>query len=285
MSDFDIVRTKAALASRVLSWRQAGLRVALVPTMGALHQGHLALVEAGLARADRVVASIFVNPTQFGPNEDFSRYPRQEAADAALLEGAGCSLLYAPSVAEMYPSGFATRVAVAGVSDGLCGASRPGHFDGVALVVAKLLLQCRPDLALFGEKDFQQLKVIERMEADLDLAVEIAGIPIVREADGLALSSRNRYLTPAERAVAPSLHRALKGVAAGLLAGGEAASLCRAAAAALMAAGFAGVDYVEVRDQDDLRPADLWQGRPLRVLAAARLGATRLIDNVAVGDG
>ena len=282
MADLDIVRTRAALRARVRAWRGEGLRVALVPTMGALHQGHLTLVRAGLARAERVVASIFVNPTQFGPNEDFSRYPRQEEADAALLEGAACSLLYAPTVDEIYPEGVATTVRVAGVSEGLCGAARPGHFDGVALVVAKLLLQCLPDLALFGEKDFQQLKVIERMAADLDLPVEIVGVATVREADGLALSSRNRYLTPAERTVAPALHRALQAVAAGLKAGGRADALCAAAAAGLVAAGFGSVDYLEVRDQATLRPAEDWQGPPLRVLAAARLGGARLIDNVRV---
>jgi len=282
MAELDIVRTKADLRARVGDWRRQNLRVALVPTMGALHQGHLTLVRAGLERADRVVASIFVNPTQFGPNEDFSRYPRQEQADAALLDGADCSLLYAPTVAEMYPDGFATSISVAGVSEGLCGAARPGHFDGVATVVAKLLLQCRPDLALFGEKDFQQLKVIERMATDLDLAIEIAGIATVREADGLALSSRNRYLGPDERAVAPALYRILGEVAAGLKAGGSAETLCAAAAAALVAAGFRSVDYLEVRDQATMAPAPGWQGRPLRVLAAARLGGARLIDNIGV---
>ena len=282
MPDLDTVRTKAELRARIDTWRRQGLRVAMVPTMGALHQGHLSLVRAGLERADRVVASIFVNPTQFGPNEDFSRYPRQEEADAALLAGADCSALYAPSVAEMYPDGFATSIAVAGVSEALCGAARPGHFDGVATVVAKLLLQCRPDLALFGEKDFQQLKVIERMAADLDLAIEIVGVATVREPDGLALSSRNRYLSDAERQMAPIMYRVLGEIAAGLKAGDKAPSLCAAAAARLVAAGFLSVDYLEVRDQATLAPADSWDGRPLRVLAAARLGGARLIDNIAV---
>jgi len=282
MTALDTVRTKAELRDRVRRWRNEGERVALVPTMGALHRGHLALVEAGLKRADKVVASIFVNPIQFGPNEDFAKYPRQEAADAALLAKAGCSLLYAPTVAEMYPDGFATTVTVRGVSEGLCGAARPGHFDGVATVVSKLMAQCQPDLALFGEKDFQQLKVIERMVLDLDIPVEVVGVPIVREEDGLALSSRNRYLTPAERAVAPALYRQLRRVADGLTAGTAAAELCASAGAELVGAGFPSVDYCEVRDAATLAPATRFDGRPLRVIAAARLGGARLIDNVAV---
>jgi pantoate--beta-alanine ligase len=277
----DIVRSVAELRARVKYWRDMGLKVGFVPTMGALHQGHLALVGRGLELADRVVASVFVNPTQFGPNEDLSRYPRQEARDAELLEGAGCALLFAPTVAEMYPEGFATTVTVAGVSAGLCGEVRPGHFAGVATVVAKLLLQCLPDVALFGEKDYQQLAVIRRLARDLDIPCAIEGVPTVREADGLALSSRNAYLSAAERATAPIVHRTLLAVAEGMRAGGRASELCAKAASELLAAGFSSVDYVEVRDADSLAPVERLD-RPARALLAARLGGTRLIDNVAV---
>ena len=202
-----IVRTVADLRARVRAWRADGLRIGFTPTMGALHEGHLSLVRLARTRADRVVASVFVNPTQFGPNEDFDAYPRDEAGDAALLAGAGCDLLYAPSTVEMYPAGAATTVTVTGVSEPLDGQARPGHFAGVATVVAKLLNQCAPDIAVFGEKDYQQLQVIRRLVADLDLPVEIVGSPTARADDGLALSSRNAYLTPAERAVAPGSTR------------------------------------------------------------------------------
>ncbi|TXN47302.1 pantoate--beta-alanine ligase, partial [Methylobacterium sp. WL18] len=204
----------ATLRQRVGAWRRAGERVVLVPTMGALHVGHLALVAEARRIGRRVVASIFVNPTQFGPNEDFSRYPRDLEADLALLGQAGADAAWTPAVETMYPPGFATRIDVAGLTDGLCGPFRPGHFSGVATVVTKLLNQVGPDIALFGEKDFQQLRVIQQAVADLDLAVEIRGVPTVREADGLALSSRNRYLTPEERAVAPRLHAVLADIAA-----------------------------------------------------------------------
>ncbi|MEW5729011.1 MAG: pantoate--beta-alanine ligase [Pseudomonadota bacterium] len=280
-TDLDIVRSVAELRARVRYWRDQGLAVAFVPTMGALHEGHLSLVRQGRELADRVVASVFVNPRQFGANEDFSRYPRQEETDAALLAGAGCDLLFAPTVDEMYPAGFATRVTVDGISEGLCGAVRPGHFEGVATVVAKLLLQCLPDIALFGEKDWQQLAVIRRLARDLDIPVEIVGGATVREPDGLAMSSRNAYLSAAERAIAPALHRALTAVADGLRRGGRAEELCHRAAADLLAAGFLSVDYVEVRDADSLAPADRLD-RPLRILAAARLGGARLIDNIGV---
>lgn len=279
--EVDIVRAVADLRARVRYWRDQGLAVALVPTMGALHQGHLSLIAQGLEHADRVVASVFVNPTQFGPGEDFERYPRREAEDAALLSGAGCHLLFAPQVTDMYPPGFATTVSVAGLSEGLCGAIRPGHFDGVATVVTKLLLQVRPDFALFGEKDYQQLAVIRRLVRDLDLAVEVIGCPIVREADGLALSSRNAYLTPEQRAVAPALFRALDATAQALAQGGDAATLTARAVEDLRAAGFDAVDYFELRDAETLAPLDR-PTRPARLLAAARLGATRLLDNVAV---
>lgn len=242
-------------------------RVALVPTMGALHAGHMALIAAASRLADHVVASIFVNPKQFGPAEDLDAYPRQEAADAAMLDAAGVALLWAPGVAAMYPDGFATNLSVAGVSEGLCGAGRPGHFDGVATVVAKLFNQVRPDLALFGEKDWQQLAVIRRMAADLDMGVEIVGVPIQRDADGVALSSRNAYLSAAEREAARVLPRALHDAAAAIERGTAAADAIAAAVDALTRAGFA-VEYVERRDD--------------RLLAAARIGSTRLIDNVAV---
>jgi pantoate--beta-alanine ligase len=279
--DLDIVRSVAELRARVKYWRDQGLSVAFVPTMGALHEGHLTLVRRGLELADRAVASVFVNPTQFGPNEDLSSYPRREARDAELLEGAGCGLLFAPTVAEMYPDDFSTTVTVAGVSAGLCGDIRPGHFAGVATVVAKLLLQCLPDVALFGEKDYQQLAVIRRLARDLDIPVAIEGVATVREADGLAMSSRNAYLSAEERAVAPAIHRVLLAVAGGLRAGDAASKLCAKAVADLLAAGFKSVDYVEVRDADTLAPLE-WFDRPARVLVAARLGGARLIDNVAV---
>ncbi|CAA7612966.1 pantoate--beta-alanine ligase [Magnetospirillum sp. SS-4] len=280
--DLDIVRSVAELRARVRYWRDQGLTIGMVPTMGALHQGHLSLVVKALEHADRVVTSVFVNPTQFGPNEDFSRYPRQEARDAELLEGAGCHLLFAPTVAEMYPDGFATSISVSGVSEGLCGDVRPGHFSGVATVVTKLLLQCLPDVAVFGEKDYQQLAVIRRFTRDLDIPVAILGAPTLREADGLAMSSRNAYLSAGDRAVAPALLRALTGIADGLRSGARASDLCPRAVGELLKAGFASVDYVEVRDADTLTPAETAE-RPVRILAAARLGATRLIDNIGCG--
>jgi pantoate--beta-alanine ligase len=278
-----IVRTVADLRSHVAAWKAEGLRLGLVPTMGALHEGHLSLVRLAGERANRVVASLFVNPTQFGPNEDFDAYPRDEARDAELLAQAGCSLLFSPGVAEMYPPGASTTVTVAGVSEPLDGAARPGHFAGVATVVAKLLLQCGPDVAVFGEKDYQQLQVIRRLVRDLDIPVEILGGPIVRAEDGLALSSRNAYLTPAERAVAPILSRTLSQAVSRLHGGARVAEVEAEALATLQAAGFARVDYVEVRGAEGL--ARFGPGPvhgPARVLAAAMLGRTRLIDNMAV---
>jgi pantoate--beta-alanine ligase len=277
-----IVRTVAALRDAVAAWRKAGETVGLVPTMGALHRGHLALVGASTASCRRTVASIFVNPTQFGAGEDLARYPRREAEDVTLLAENGCELVFAPPVAEMYPDGFATTVHVGGVTEPLEGAHRPGHFDGVATVVSKLLLQCLPDRAFFGEKDYQQLVTIKRMVRDLDIPAIIEGVPIVREDDGLALSSRNEYLTSEQRAVAPALNRTLVAVAEAAKAGADIEAAEGDGIEALYDAGFDTVDYVALRAADDLSPMATLD-RPARVLAAAILGKTRLIDNVAVG--
>jgi pantoate--beta-alanine ligase len=265
----------------VRGWRREGLSVALVPTMGAIHDGHLSLVHAAQERCDRVIVSLFVNPTQFGPNEDIATYPAKEELDAARLAGAGVEVLYAPDVAEMYPEGFSTTVTVSGITDGLCGEFRPGHFAGVATVVSKLLLQAAPDIAVFGEKDFQQLQVIRRLARDLDIPVEIAGAPTVREADGLAMSSRNFYLSPEERAVAPILFRTLTTVAEKVAAGMACEAACGWAEETLLSAGFQSVDYIAVCDAETLEPL-VRADRPARVLAAAKLGKARLIDNLAV---
>ncbi|HJQ15382.1 MAG TPA: pantoate--beta-alanine ligase [Allosphingosinicella sp.] len=276
-----IVRDTDALRRAVAGLRADGGRIALVPTMGALHAGHMALVAAARRVSGHVVASIFVNPTQFGPSEDLASYPRREAEDAAMLEAQGCAILWAPDAATMYPEGFSTSIRVAGVSEGLCGAARPGHFDGVATVVAKLLAQVRPDVALFGEKDYQQLAVIRRMVRDLDMAIEIIGVPTQRDADGLALSSRNAYLSAEERIAARALPRVLGETAQAIREGGDVATALAAAAAKLASAGFDAVDYVELREADTLAPLDRLD-RPARLLAAARIGKTRLIDNLAV---
>jgi pantoate--beta-alanine ligase len=276
-----IVRDVAGLRAAVEELRAGGGTIALVPTMGALHAGHMALVAEAARRANHVVASIFVNPKQFGPNEDLSTYPRREAGDARMLDEAGCALLWAPDVETMYAEGFATNVSVAGTSDELDGAARPGHFDGVATVVLKLFNQVRPDVAIFGEKDYQQLAVIRRMAADLDLAVEIVGVPTQRDADGLALSSRNAYLTPEERLAARALPRALGEAAGAIQAGGDVAGALTAARDKLARAGFDPIDYVELRDAETLEPASSL-ARPARLLAAAKIGRTRLIDNLAV---
>lgn len=283
MTDLPVVRTKVDLRARVASWRAAGERVAMVPTMGALHEGHLSLVGLGRQNADRVVATLFVNPTQFSPAEDFDAYPRDEARDAALLAAAGCDLLYAPGADEMYPLGFATSVAVAHVSEGMEGAARPHHFGGVATVVTKLLTQAGPDVAIFGEKDYQQLQVIRRLARDLDLPVEIVGGPTVRAEDGLALSSRNAYLSAEQRAIAPALNRALRACADAVGKGSSVEAAEAAAIESVIAAGFDSVDYLEVRSAEYLErlgpgPIDT----PARVLTAARLGRTRLLDNVAI---
>jgi pantoate--beta-alanine ligase len=278
-----VVRTVAMLRAAVRTWRAEGLTVALVPTMGFLHEGHLSLVRLGKARADRLVASLFVNPTQFAPGEDFEAYPRDEAHDVALLASAGCDLLYAPTPAEMYPAGFSTTVTVAEVSAPMDGLARPTHFAGVATVVTKLLTQCQPDVAVFGEKDYQQLLVIKRLARDLDLPVEILGAPIVRAQDGLALSSRNAYLREDQRVVAGQLNAALKTAAEALAKGATVENVEAEGLATLVVAGFDSIDYFEVRGADDLRR--LGPGavdEPARVFAAARLGKTRLIDNWAV---
>jgi len=275
------VRTVAELRRVVDAWQRAGERAALVPTMGALHRGHLALVERGRALCPRVVASLFVNPTQFGPNEDFSRYPRDEAKDAALLAGVGCDLLYAPDVAEMYPEGFATTVDPGPIAARQCGPFRLGHFAGVATVVTKLLLQSRADVALFGEKDFQQLQVIRRVARDLDIPAAIEGVPTVRETSGLALSSRNVYLTPEQRAVAPALYRTLRETARRIEAGDGVAAATADGLETLQRAGFTSVDYLDVADAETLGPLTRLD-RPGRILAAVWLGKTRLIDNIAV---
>jgi pantoate--beta-alanine ligase len=260
------------LRAEIGRWRADGQSIALVPTMGALHAGHIAMVGAALAAADRVVVSIFVNPTQFAPHEDLARYPRDEAGDVAKLAGAGAHLVWAPPVSEMYPEGFATRIAVEGAALPLEGAFRPHHFGGVATIVCKLLAAATPNVALFGEKDFQQLAVIRQMVRDLALPVVIQGVQTVREDDGLALSSRNAYLSDDERYIAPMLYKALSEVARG--------RDPREAAELLLVAGFAKIDYLEVRDAETLAPFDPASGRPGRVLAAAWLGKTRLIDNV-----
>jgi len=274
------VRTVAALRAAVAAWRRAGETVGLVPTMGALHKGHISLVEAARAACRRSIATIFVNPKQFGPREDFSRYPRQEEQDRALLEAAGCDLLFAPTLEEMYPLGFSTTVSLAGVTDRWEGEARPGHFAGVATVVTKLLLQAMADKAFFGEKDYQQLQSVKRMARDLDVPCEIVGCATVREPDGLALSSRNVYLTAEERKTAPALYRAISGIAAAARDGHDIAAAIETAKSALLRAGFAAIDYLSVVDAATLAPLPKLD-RPGRVLAAAKLGAVRLIDNVA----
>lgn len=261
------------------AFRSEGARLAFVPTMGALHDGHMALVEAAKRAGTRVIVSIFVNPIQFGPNEDLAKYPRREQADSRMLANAGVDLLWMPTPEIMYPEGFATSIRVAGVSEPLDGAHRPGHFDGVATVVSKLFHQVQPDVALFGEKDWQQLQVIRRMVADLDMTVEIQGVPTQREDDGLALSSRNAYLMPEDRARAVALPRALGAAAKVIGEGGDREAALAQAEESLAAAGFE-VDYVALVDAESL--AAPVEGRPMRLLAAARIGGTRLIDNIPV---
>lgn len=276
-----ILRDLPALRAAVETLKSNGKPVVLVPTMGALHDGHMALVEEARRHGRHVVVSIFVNPRQFGPNEDLDAYPRREAKDAQMLQAAGVDILWAPSVDVMYPSGYATNIRVSGISDGLDGAARPGHFDGVATVVTKLFNQVRPDVAIFGEKDYQQLAVIRRFVADLDLVVEIVGLPTQRAEDGLALSSRNAYLSEEERKAALALPRAL-GEAKRQMEKGEPVEGALAKAIATLAAhGFDPIDYVTLCDAATLEPMSVLD-RPARLLGAAKLGKTRLIDNIAV---
>jgi pantoate--beta-alanine ligase len=278
------VRDIEALRAAVAALRADGATIAFVPTMGALHAGHMALVAEGRRRADHVVASIFVNPTQFAPDEDLSTYPRREASDVKQLEEEGCTLLWMPDVATMYPNGSEISVRAGSLGEGLDGSARPGHFDGVATVVSRLFDQVRPDIALFGEKDFQQLAVIRQMVRDLGLAVEIVGVPTQRDADGLALSSRNAYLSDEERQAARALPRALGEAAAAIQRGGDVSEALATAKERLAKAGFDPIDYVELCDSETLAPVTRLE-RPSRLLAAARIGKTRLIDNLAVPTG
>jgi pantoate--beta-alanine ligase len=274
-----------ALREQVREWRAGGARIGFVPTMGSLHEGHMSLLEAARARADRVISSVFVNPMQFGPGEDFERYPRTPDDDQRLLAGAGCDLLFMPSVKEIYPDGpSATRVTVKALSEILCGAVRPGHFDGVATVVAKLFGIVQPDLAVFGEKDYQQLAIIRRMTLDLDLPVEVVGAPTVRSPDGLAMSSRNRYLSDSERAVAPRIHETLLAVAARIESGQRTFAALEAFGAAELRAARMQPDYFEIRDAATLLEPHR-KSVELVILTAARLGKARLIDNLRVALG
>jgi pantoate--beta-alanine ligase len=276
-----VVRTVAALRRAVMQWRAAGERIALVPTMGALHGGHLALVQAARRRAQRVIVSIFVNPAQFAPYEDFASYPRTWDADLAGLGDMAVDLVWAPPAAAMYPTGFATRIVPEGpATAGLEDKFRPHFFSGVATVVGKLLIQCAPDVAMFGEKDYQQLKVVTRLAKDLDLPVKIIPVATVREQDGLALSSRNAYLSASERAAAPTLQRVLKDCAGKIARGELIARVLDEGAAVIERAGFV-LDYLEARHADTLAPVASLKDGPIRLLVAARIGKTRLIDNIA----
>jgi pantoate--beta-alanine ligase len=277
-----VVRAVSVLRRAVMPWRKAGERTALVPTMGALHAGHLALVRTARRRAARVIVSVFVNPAQFAPHEDFASYPRTFDDDLAALAELAVDLVWAPPVAAMYPPGFATRIVPEGpAAVGLEDKFRPHFFSGVATVVAKLLMQCAPDVALFGEKDYQQLKVVTRLVQDLDLPVKIVGVPTVRERDGLALSSRNAYLSARERAAAPALHRVLADCAGRIARGELPARVLEEGGAVIERAGFV-LDYLEARHADTLEPIASPADGPIRLLVAARIGTTRLIDNIAV---
>ncbi|MEM7058384.1 MAG: pantoate--beta-alanine ligase [Pseudomonadota bacterium] len=278
-----IVRTIEGLRAAVRQWREEDLTVAVVPTMGGLHAGHISLVGRARDRAERVITTLFVNPTQFGANEDLDKYPRTEESDARMLDEAGCHLLFAPSPGEVYPEGFATRVIVDGLTDRLCGAARPGHFDGVSQVVSKLLNMAQADVAIFGEKDWQQLAVVRRMACDLDIPTRIIGAPTVREEDGLAMSSRNRYLTPEERAIASILPKTMKQAIQRCLATDDLSEVQAEGAKALVDAGFQSVDYFEFRTADDLAAVQVFDPKvPTRLFVAAHLGKARLIDNNAV---
>lgn len=276
-----VIRSVQGIRAQVKSWRAAAETVALVPTMGALHAGHLDLVRLAKARCRRAVVSIFVNPAQFAPHEDFDRYPRDEAGDLAKLASVGCDAVWSPDRTEMYPDGFATRIAPAGAAEGLESDFRPHFFGGVATVCCKLFTQVAPDIAVFGEKDYQQLTVVRQMVRDLNLPLEIVSLPTVRESDGLAMSSRNAYLSPEQRRIAPTIHRVITRIAEAAAGGGAAAAAITEGKGTLEAAGFK-VDYLDVRDADTLTPPIPGSQHRLRVLVAAWLGKTRLIDNLPV---
>ncbi len=286
-STIGLTRSVQGLRARVSSWRDAGQKVALIPTMGALHEGHLSLVRAAKEFADRTVTSIFVNPRQFAPHEDLETYPRNEQQDIDLLSEIGCDLAYVPTPDQIYPEGYQTAITVEHVAQGLCGGSRPVFFGGIATVVCKLLNQCQPDIAVFGEKDFQQLLVIKRMVRDLDMQVEIVGAPIKREDDGLAMSSRNRYLSEAERKIAGRLNQIMREASKSMAKGDAVDDTLKKAKADLLEAGFNNIDYLEVRHSEDLKPlgpeplsdVDLLYAR---LFAASMLGKTRLIDNMKI---
>ena len=280
-SRITFARTVAGLRTHVRRWRDAGNSIALVPTMGALHAGHLSLIDLAAKHADRIVVSIFVNPTQFAAHEDLGTYPRDEAGDVEKIGNQKGDLIYAPSADEMYPDGFSTSISVGGISEGLCGDSRPHFFGGVATVVGKLFLQCQPDVAVFGEKDYQQLLVIRRMARDLDMQVEVIGAPIIRESDGLAMSSRNAYLSKDERKTAPKLNRLMRSAGNLLAEGHGTTKVLSNLRKRLQEAGFE-IDYLEVRHAESLAPLDIIGTAPARLFAAANLGKTRLIDNVVV---
>lgn len=276
-----VLRTAADLRAATQPYRDDGKVIGLVPTMGALHEGHLELVKNARRACGLVIASLFVNPTQFGEGEDFDSYPRDEADDIAKFAAHGVDFVYAPDAAEMYPDGFAVTVTVPGITEGLCGAVRPGHFDGVTTVVSRLFEHCDPDVAYFGEKDYQQYKVIQRMVEQLGREIRIVGIPTVRERDGLALSSRNAYLNPGQRRAAPAMYGTMFALAGRLHDGVDIAEQCAWGRQALLDAGFDSVDYFEIRDAETLIPAT-GNAANLRIFAAARLGRTRLIDNMPV---
>ncbi|MCF7747424.1 pantoate--beta-alanine ligase [Sulfitobacter sp. M39] len=278
----EIIRTLVELRNKVAGWKAAGESVAVVPTMGALHQGHLSLVRAAKAACDRVIVTIFINPKQFNNPEDYKNYPRTEEEDARKLIALKADVVYVPDGEQMYPNGFATTVSVEGVTQGLCGAHRAGHFDGVATIVTKLFTQTQADKAFFGEKDYQQLQVVTRLARDLDLPIEVIGCPTIREEDGLAMSSRNLLLSDRARTWAPELHRAMEEMAEGLLAGGDLEELRAAAVKRVERAGFTQVEYLDLRSADRLEVMTT-PDRPARLLAAAWLAGVRLIDNIAVG--
>ncbi|MFN7612933.1 MAG: pantoate--beta-alanine ligase [Alphaproteobacteria bacterium] len=273
------------LQNMLHEWQVTRQTVALVPTMGAIHAGHLQLVAEAKKNASKIVVSIFVNPAQFGPNEDFANYPRTLERDIQLLAQAGVDLVWSPSVGEMYPEGFATSIHVAGLSEALCGDFRPGHFDGVATVVAKLFMQIRPDIALFGEKDYQQLMLIKRLVKDLNMNIEVLGVPTLRERDGLALSSRNQYLDADERKIAPKLYAILQQTSNHIRSGADVKDMLGLAEKEIIAAGFTKIDYIELREEESLMPVVNFSEETARLLSAVWLGKTRLIDNVRVAIG